>query len=89
MARVAEAFDPSSGRTMEVSTTEPAFVLYTANYLDGTLRGKGGAIYPQHAALCIETGRPPDAIRYANYPSIILRPGETYRHRCVYRFSVK
>ncbi|MCC6124996.1 MAG: galactose mutarotase [Pirellulales bacterium] len=87
MARVAAAFDPASGRTMEVSTTEPALVFYTANYLDGTPRGKGGAIYRRHAALCLDTGRPPDAIRYPNFPSIVLRPGETYRHVCSYRFS--
>jgi aldose 1-epimerase len=74
---------------MEVSTTEQGVVFYTANYLDGTLRGKGGAIYAKHAALCLESGRPPDAIRYQNYPPIVLRPGETYRHRCVYRFSAK
>ncbi len=89
MARVAEVFDPASGRRMEVSTTEPAVVVYTANYLDGTFRGKGGAIYQRHAAVCIETGRPPDAIRFPNFPSIVLRPGEVYRHKCVYRFSAK
>jgi aldose 1-epimerase len=89
MTRVAEVFDPATGRVMEVSTTEPAFVFYTANYLDGTLRGKGGAIYSQHAAFCIETGRPPDAINYPNLPSIVLRPGEIYRHQCTYRFSAK
>jgi aldose 1-epimerase len=89
MARVAEVFDPASGRVMEVSTTEPALVFYTANYLDGTLRGKGGATYSQHAAFCIETGRPPDAIRFPKFPSIILRPGETYRHQCSYRFSAR
>jgi aldose 1-epimerase len=89
MARVAEAFDSTSGRAMEVWTTEPAFVLYTANYLDGTMPGKGGAKHDKHAGFCIETGRPPDAIRYPNYPSIVLRPGETYRHRCEYRFSTK
>jgi aldose 1-epimerase len=89
MAHVAKVFEPSSGRTLEVSTTEPAIVVYTANYLDGTLRGKGGTVYRRHAALCLETGRPPDAIHYPNFPSIVLRPGETYRHRCVYRFSAK
>ena len=72
---------------MDVSTTEPGIVLYTSNYLDGTLRGKGGKSYAKHAALCLETGRPPDAIHHPNFPSIILRPGETYRQRCIYRFS--
>jgi aldose 1-epimerase len=89
MARVAELFDPASGRRMEISTNEPAIVVYTANYLDGTLRGKGGAAYQQHSAICLETGRPPDAIRFPHLPSIVLRPRETYRHTCVYRFRTE
>lgn len=89
LARVAEVYEPASGRVMEVLTTEPAFVFYTANYQDGTLRGKGGVVYTKHIGLCLETGRPPDAIRYPNYPPIVLRPDETYRHRCIYRFSAK
>jgi len=79
-------YEPT-GRRMEVLTNEPAVVLYTANYLDGTLRGKNGKVYGQHAGVCLETGRPPDAANHPNFPSIVLRPGETYRHTCVYRFS--
>jgi aldose 1-epimerase len=88
LARAATVFEPSSGRRMEVLTTEPAIVLYTANYLDGSLRGKRGMCYGRHAAVCLETGRPPDAIHQPQFPSTVLRPGETYRHGCVYRFSV-
>jgi aldose 1-epimerase len=87
LARAAMVFEPSSRRRMEVLTTEPAIVLYTANYLDGSLRGKGGVGYGRHAAVCLETGRPPDAVHQPQFPATVLRPGETYRHTCVYRFS--
>ena len=81
--------EPLTGRTIEVYTTEPAVVLYSGNYLDGSLRGKGGTAYPKHAGVCLETGRPPDAVHHPNFPSTILRPGQTYRHTCVYGFSAK
>jgi aldose 1-epimerase len=87
LARVATLSEPTSGRAVDVSTTEPAIVLYTGNYLDGTLRGKGGAVYPQHSGVCLETGRPPDAINHPHFPTTVLRPAQTYRHTCVYRFS--
>jgi aldose 1-epimerase len=89
LARVAAVEHPASGRVMEVSTNEPGIVLYTGNFLDGSLRGKQGKAYPQHAALCLETGRPPDAIHHAKFPPIVVRPGDPYRHQCVYRFSAK
>lgn len=87
LARVANVHDPKSGRRIDVSTNEPGIVLYTSNFLDGTLKGKGGKTYAQHTALCLETGRPPDAIHHPLFPSIVLRPNETYHHECVYRFS--
>jgi aldose 1-epimerase len=87
LPRVATVHSPRSGRSIDVSTNEPGIVLYTSNFLDGTLKGKGGKIYAQHTALCLETGRPPDAIHHPKFPSIVLRPGEVYQHRCVYRFS--
>jgi len=83
----AGVYEPESGRELEVFTTEPALVFYTGNYLDGTLRGKGGATYPRHAGLCLEPGGLPDAVNHPDFPSIILRPGETYRHEIVYQFS--
>ena len=86
-ARVALIRAPSSGRIMEVFTSEPAIVLYTGNYLDGTHVGKHHRVYPQHAGVCMETGRPPDAVHHPNFPSIVLRPNEMYRHACIYRFS--
>lgn len=86
LARVATLWEPKSGRTMEVHSTQPAVVLYTGNYLDGSLRGKGGARYRRHAGVCIETAHLPDSVNQPNFPSIILGPGERYQHRCVYRF---
>lgn len=89
LARVATVSEPRSGRTIDVSTNEPAIVFFTGHNLDGSLRGKGGKTYPRYAGLCLETGRPPDAIHHPNFPSIVLRPGQTYHHQCVYRFSTK
>ncbi len=86
LARVATLHEPRSGRTMEVLTTQPAVVLYTGNYLDGSLRGKGHAVYRRHAGVCIETAHLPDSVNQPNFPSIILGPGQRYQHRCVYRF---
>ncbi len=79
--------EPASGRVMEVFTTQPAIVLYTGNYLDGTVKGKQGAVYAKHAGVCLETAHLPDSVNQPAFPSVILRPGQTYRHTCVYRFS--
>jgi aldose 1-epimerase len=79
--------EPTTGRRLQVLTTEPAIVFYTANYLDGSLHGKGGETYQRHAGLCLETGRPPDAVHHPEFPSTVLRPGEIYRHGCIYRFT--
>ena len=78
--------DPVSGRRMEVDTTSPAIVLYTGEYLDGSLRGKRGVRYGKHAGVCLETGYLPDSVNQPSFPSIILRSGRNYRERCVYRF---
>lgn len=86
LARVATLSEPKSGRTMEVLSTQPAVVLYTGNYLDGSLRGKGGTVYRRHAGVCIETAHLPDSVNQPRFPSIILGPGQRYQHRCVYRF---
>ncbi|MHB0960693.1 MAG: aldose epimerase family protein [Pirellulaceae bacterium] len=86
---VATLQDPDSGRQMQVVTSSPAIVLYTGNYLDGSLYGKRRERYPQHAGLCLETGYLPDSLHQTGFPSIILRPGKTYRERCIYRFSAE
>ncbi|HHN72549.1 MAG TPA: galactose-1-epimerase, partial [Thermopetrobacter sp.] len=61
----------------------------TGNFLDGTLRGKGGIVYQKRAAFCLETQHFPDSPNKPQFPSVVLRPGETYRTATVYRFSVK
>lgn len=84
----AEVYDPASGRAMEILTTEPGVQLYTGNFLTG-VRGKGGVPYHKHAALCLETQHFPDAVNHPEFPSIVLRPGQTYRHVTAHRFSAR
>jgi len=83
-ARVRE---PRSGRVLEMLTTEPGVQLYTANFLDGTLKGKGGVVYKKHQAFCLEAQHFPDSVHHPSFPSIILRPGERYTQTTIYRFS--
>jgi aldose 1-epimerase len=78
-----------SGRTMEMLTTEPCVQLYTANGLDGKLKGKGGAGYPKHGAFCLEAQHTPDSVNHPSFPSVILEPGQTYQQTTVYKFSAK
>lgn len=89
IAPVASVYEPVSGRTMRVLTDAPALIFYGGNYLDGTLQGKGGVAYKKHAGFAMETAGLPDAVNHENFPSIILRPGETYRRTCIYRFTAE
>ena len=75
----ARAYDPKSGRFVEIVTTEPGVQLYTGNYLDGSLKGKGGATYRKHAGFCLETQHFPDSVNQPSYPTTILRPGKRYQ----------
>jgi aldose 1-epimerase len=74
---------------MEVWTTEPAVQFYSANFLDGKLKGKGSVGYPKQGALCLETEHFPDAVHHPDFPTTILRPGSVYRQETVYKFSAK
>jgi aldose 1-epimerase len=85
----ARVFEPTSGRVMEVLTNEPGVQFYTANFLDGSLTGKEGAVYGRRCALCLETQHFPDSPNRPEFPSTVLRPGEVYRTTTVYRFSAK
>ena len=88
---VANVRDPHSGCTMELETTKPGLVLYTGNYLDGTNIGKGGVPYVKQAAFCLEAQHFPDAVNRGGscgWSSVVLRPGETYSHTDLIRFSV-
>jgi len=89
LAHVATVHEPVTGRVLEIDTTAPAMIFYTGDYLDGSLRGKGGAVYSRHAGFCLEPGHLPDSVHHPAFPSVILRPGETYRQTSVYRFSTK
>ena len=83
----ARLYEPNSGRVLEILTTEPGIQFYSGNFLDGSLTGKGGVVYHKYTGLCLEPQKFPDAPNHPNFPSTVLRPGETYRHRSVYRFS--
>ncbi len=89
LSLAARVEEPSTGRVMEVLTTQPAIQFYTGNFLDGTLIGKGGKVYPRRAALCLETQHYPDSPNQPAFPSTELKPGQTYKSTTVYKFSVK
>jgi aldose 1-epimerase len=84
----AGASSSKSGRTMEVHTTEPGVQLYTGNFLDGSIIGKGGAAYKKRYGFCLETQHYPDSPNKPDFPSTVLRPGEIYKSVTVYRFGV-
>ncbi|MBE3097006.1 MAG: galactose mutarotase [Planctomycetes bacterium] len=88
LSLAARVVEPVSGRAMEVWTTYPGVQLYTANHLDGKLKVAGRA-YEKHGALCLETQYFPDSPNKPNFPSPMLRPGQTYRHVTVHKFSVE
>lgn len=85
----ASAYEPNSGRFMEVWTDQPGMQLYTGNYLDGSDIGKGGKAYHRRTAFCFETQHFPDTPNHPEFPSTILNPGEAYKQTCIYKFSVK
>ena len=82
-------FDPQSGRLMEVLTTEPGVQFYSGNFLDGTNIGKNQKAYQYRSALCLETDHFPDSQNNPNFPSVVLRPGEEYKQKTIYKFSTK
>ena len=85
----AKLSSPVTGITMEVYTNEPGVQVYTGNFLDGTVTGKKGIVYPQRASVCLETQHYPDTPNKAHWPSAILEPGQTYRSQCIYKFGVE
>jgi aldose 1-epimerase len=89
MHAAATVYEPTSGRTMEVTTTEPGLQFYTGNFLDGTLTGKGGKKYGKHAGFCMETQHFPDSPNQPKFPSTTLEPGQTLHSTTVYRFGVR
>ena len=89
LALAAEVYEPVSGRTLEVLTTEPGVQLYTGNLLDGSCIGKSGRAYARHGGLCLETQHFPDSPNRPEFPDTILRPGGKYKSKTVYRFGVR
>ncbi|PKA52605.1 aldose 1-epimerase [Apostasia shenzhenica] len=86
LKHAAKAKDPSSSRVLNLWTDAPGVQFYTANYVDG-VEGKGGAVYQKHAGFCLETQGFPNAINQPNFPSIVVQPGEKYRHTMLFDFS--
>ena len=88
LSLAARVVEPKSGRTMEIYTTQPGIQFYTGNFLDGTLKG-GGKTYEKHAGFCLEANHFPDSPNQPQFPSTLLKPGETYRHTTVHKFGVE
>lgn len=85
----ASVYEPQSGRLLEVYTDQPGLQFYGGNFFDGTGNGKYGATYNYREAFALETQKFPDSPNQPNFPSTLLKPGETYHHVCIYKFSVK
>ncbi len=85
----ATLWSPFTGIELTVYTDEPGIQVYTGNFLDGTVTGKEGKVYRKHAAVCLETQHYPDTPNKPQWPSAVLRPGETYTSHCAFAFSVR
>jgi aldose 1-epimerase len=85
----ARVYEPGNGRVLEVYTTEPGIQFYSGNFLDGTIKGKGGQAYQKCAGLCLETQHFPDSPNRPDFPSTVLKPGQKYTTTTIYRFSTK
>jgi aldose 1-epimerase len=83
----ARAYDPESGRVLEVLTTQPGVQFYTGNFLDGTIHGKSGAVYGKRSAFCLETQHYPDSPNQPNFPSAELMAGQSFHQVTVFKFS--
>ncbi|GAB3819059.1 aldose epimerase family protein [Pontibacter rugosus] len=87
--KAATVYEPTSGRVMEVLTTEPGIQFYSGNFLDGTITGAGGSKYEKHYGFALETQHFPDSPNQPEFPSTILEPGDTYKSTTVYKFSTR
>src|SRR6516225_453515 len=85
----AEAYDPTTGRVLEVLTDQPGIQFYTGNFLDGSVTGTGGKVYNHRYAFCLETQHYPDSPNHPQFPTTKLRPGETFHSTTIYRFSTR
>ena len=89
LVSVARAYEPTSGRVMEISTDQPGIQFYTGNFLDGTVTGKQGHVYKRRYGLCFETQHFPDSPNHPEFPSTVLRPGQAFHSRTILKFSAK
>ena len=89
LALAARVYEPTTGRVLEVSTTQPGVQFYTGNFLDGSVIGKQGHAYKRRYGFCLETQHFPDSPNHPEFPSTILKPGETFREKTVLKFSAK
>lgn len=85
----ATVYEPSTGRVLEVLSDEPAVQFYAGNFLDGTIKGKGGVAYQHRTGFCLEPQHYPDSPNKPEFPSVVLRPGQTFKNTIIYRFSVR
>jgi len=86
---VARVLEPTTGRVLEVLTTEPGLQFYSGNFLDGSITGKGNNVYEKRDGFCMETQHFPDSPNQSNFPSVVLNPGEQYKCSTIYKFSVE
>jgi aldose 1-epimerase len=89
LALAARVYEPTSGRIMEIYTTEPGIQFYTGNFLDGSITGKAGKVYKKNYGFCLETQHFPDSPNKPSFPSVVLKPGEKYTTMTVHEFSTK
>lgn len=89
MREAAVVYDPASGRVLTVLTDQPGVQFYTSNFLDGSIKGKGGVAYPRNAALCLETQHFPDSPNHPDFPTTVLKPGEKFHSTTIFRFSTR
>lgn len=87
--KVAEVYEPKSGRLMTVLTDQPGIQFYSGNFLDGTVKGKKGIVYQHRTGLCLEAQCYPDSPNKPEFPSVVLRPGNVYHQTTIYQFSIK
>ena len=89
VALVAEAYEPTTGRVLEVLTDQPGMQFYTGNFLDGSVTGTGGKVYSRRYAFCLETQHFPDSPNQPSFPTTVLKPGESFHSTTIYRFSTR
>jgi aldose 1-epimerase len=89
LQQAAHVVEPTTGRTLEVATTEPGVQFYSGNFLDGSIKGKGGAVYGFRNGFCLETQHFPDSPNHPGFPTTTLKPGQTYSSETVFTFGVQ